>query len=101
MPCPCRGLEKSLSERHVRSTGRARHGQGMACVNQKRPHCVNQMRKTQSKPLAARHGRGTAWARHFMCELALSGGRAMAQAISRRHLTAEALVQCQAILCKR
>jgi len=32
----------------------------MASVNQTRPHCVNQMGKTHSKPLAARHGRGTA-----------------------------------------
>jgi hypothetical protein len=46
------------------------HGRGMACVNQTRPQCVNQMGKTQSKPLTARHGRGTAWARHGMCELA-------------------------------
>ena len=36
----------------------------MVSVNQTRPHCVNQMGKTHSKPLAARHGRGTAWARH-------------------------------------
>jgi hypothetical protein len=36
------------------------HGRGMACVNQTRPHCVNLMGKTQSKPLAARHG----WERH-------------------------------------
>jgi hypothetical protein len=47
------------------------------------PHCVNQMVKTQSKSLAARHGRGTAWARHEngmgaawerhgMCELAFT-----------------------------
>jgi hypothetical protein len=42
------------------------HGRGMACLNQTRPHCVNQIGKTQSKPLAARHGRGTAW----YCELA-------------------------------
>jgi hypothetical protein len=28
------------------------------------------MGKTQSKPLAARHVEGTAWARHGMCELA-------------------------------
>jgi hypothetical protein len=28
----------------------------MACVNQTRPHCVNQIGKTQSKPLAERHG---------------------------------------------
>ena len=30
----------------------------MASVNQTRPHCVNQMGKTHSKPLAERHGRG-------------------------------------------
>jgi hypothetical protein len=30
----------------------------------------NQMGKTHSKPLASRHGRGTAWARHAMCESA-------------------------------
>jgi hypothetical protein len=42
----------------------ARHERGMACVNQTRPHCVNQMGKTQSKPFAARHGSGIAWARH-------------------------------------
>jgi len=41
-----------------------RHGRCMASVNQTRPYCVNQMGKTHSKPLAARHGRGTAWARH-------------------------------------
>ena len=50
----------------------ARHGHGMASVNQTRPHCVNQMGKTQSKLLAARHGRGTVWVRHDMCELALT-----------------------------
>jgi hypothetical protein len=35
----------------------------MVCVNQTRPHCVNQMGKKQSKPLAERHG---------MCESALT-----------------------------
>jgi hypothetical protein len=44
----------------------------MASVNQTRPHCVNQMGKTHSKPFAARHGRGMAWARHAMCESALT-----------------------------
>jgi hypothetical protein len=34
------------------------HGRGMASVNQTRPHCVNQMGKTHSKHLAARHGHG-------------------------------------------
>jgi hypothetical protein len=37
------------------------HGKGMACVNQTRSHCANQMGKTQSKALAEWHGRGTAW----------------------------------------
>jgi hypothetical protein len=45
---------------------------GMASVNQTRPHCVNQMRKTHSKPSAARHGMGAAWARHAMCESAFT-----------------------------
>jgi hypothetical protein len=40
---------------------------GMACVNQIRPHRVNEMGKTLSKLLAARHGKGTAWERHGMC----------------------------------
>jgi hypothetical protein len=44
----------------------------MVSVNQTRPHCVNQMGKTHSKPLAARHGRGTAWAWNVMCESALN-----------------------------
>ena len=44
----------------------------MASVNQTRPQCVNQRGKTHSKLLAARHGRGTAWARHAMCESAFS-----------------------------
>jgi hypothetical protein len=52
LPRSCHGLEKSLSERHIR---------GMVCVNQTWPHCVNQMGKTQSKALAEWHGRGTAW----------------------------------------
>jgi hypothetical protein len=60
MPSPCRGLEKSLSERHIRGMAGERHGNGMVCVNQTRPHCVNQMGITQSKPLAERHGSGTA-----------------------------------------
>ena len=59
----CCGLEKN-------GMVGAGHGHGMASVNQTRPHCVNQMGKTHSKPLAARHGRGTAWARHATCESA-------------------------------
>ena len=44
----------------------------MASVSKARPHCVNQMGKTHSKPLAARHGRGTPRARHAVCESAFS-----------------------------
>jgi hypothetical protein len=47
-------VAESLSERH---------GSGMARVNQTRQYCVNQMEKTQPKPLAAGPGRGmgTVW----------------------------------------
>jgi hypothetical protein len=73
----CRGLERLLSERHGRGMAGERHRNGMACVNQTRPHCVNEMGKTQSKPLAERHGMwvlafNAAGKRHGMCELALS-----------------------------
>jgi hypothetical protein len=56
----CRGLEKSLSEQG-RGMARARHGRGMACVNQTRPHCVNQMGKTLSGTAWQGNGMGTAW----------------------------------------
>ena len=46
----------------LRRTAWSEHG--MASMNQTLPHCVNQMGKTHSKLLAARHGRVTAWARH-------------------------------------
>jgi hypothetical protein len=54
---PCCGLEKN-------GMVGTWHGHAMASVNQTRPHCVNQMGKTHSKPLASRHDRGTAWTRH-------------------------------------
>jgi hypothetical protein len=47
-------------------------GNGMVYMNQTRPHCVNQMGKTQSKHLAERRGRGTAGERHGMCESAFT-----------------------------
>ena len=53
----CCGLEKN-------GMVGAWHGHGTASVNQTRPHCVNQMGKTHSKPLAARPARGRAWKRH-------------------------------------
>ena len=61
----CCGFEKN-------DIGTAWHELGMASVNQTRPHCVNQMGKTHSKPLAARHGMDAVWARHAMCESAFS-----------------------------
>jgi hypothetical protein len=51
---------------------RAGHGRGMTSVNQTGPHCVNQMGKTHSKPLAARRGRRTTWAWHAVCESTLN-----------------------------
>ena len=41
----------------LRRTAWSEHGMGAASVNQTRPHCVNQIEKTHSKPLAARHGK--------------------------------------------
>jgi hypothetical protein len=60
----------ALSGRFQNGLVVAWQGNDMACVNQKRPHCVNPMGKTQSKPITERHGRGTAWGRYGMCELA-------------------------------
>ena len=65
MPCSdhlsmavlCCGLEK-------KGMVGARHGHGVASVNQIRPHCVNRMGKTNSNTIEARHGRGTEWARY-------------------------------------
>jgi len=53
----CHGLEKN-------GIVRAWHGHGLVSVNQTRPHCVNQMGETHSKPLEAQHGKGNGWARH-------------------------------------
>jgi hypothetical protein len=54
----------ALSRRFQKSIIVARHGRCMTCVNQTRPHCVNQMGKTQYKLLLARRGRGTAQSPH-------------------------------------
>jgi hypothetical protein len=51
------------------------HGRGMACVNQTRPHCVNQMGKkieTLSGTAWQGNGMGAPWERHGMCELAFT-----------------------------
>ena len=79
MPCPCYAptmpffsrAQHSRRETAVLCCGLEKNGMvgawnghGMASVNQTRSHCVNQMWKTHSKPSAARHGKGTAWALH-------------------------------------
>jgi hypothetical protein len=58
---PCRSPAVALRGRFQKGIFVAWQGKGMACVNQTRPHSVNQMGKTQSKPLAKRRGSGTAW----------------------------------------
>ena len=70
------GSPQAISQRSccamaLRRTAWSEQSMGMESVNQTRLHCVNQMGKTHSKPLVARHGRGTAWAQHAMCESAL------------------------------
>jgi hypothetical protein len=60
MPLPCHGLGKSLSEKHIR--GMAGEGHGM-CESNTAALCKSNG-KTQSKALAERHGRGTAWEQH-------------------------------------
>jgi len=57
-PCCAVAFRRTAWSEHGMGAAWAWHG--MASVNQTRPHCVNQMGKTHSKPLAARHGRGTA-----------------------------------------
>jgi hypothetical protein len=57
---PCRSPAVALRGRFQNGIFVAWQGNGMACVNQKWSHCVNQMGKTQSKPLAKWHDKGTA-----------------------------------------
>ena len=69
IPCPCHALTMPFSRPQHSTAVERRQCCGlekngtvgawhMASVNQTRPHCVNQMGKTYSKPLAARHGNG-------------------------------------------
>jgi hypothetical protein len=62
MPSPCHDPAMAWRSHFQKGIFVAWQGNGMVCVNQTWPHCVNQMGKTQSKPLAERHG---------MCESAL------------------------------
>jgi hypothetical protein len=65
-PCPCRAVPWPWEVAFKKAW--SWHGSGaawlgVACVNETRPHFVNKMGKTRSKPLDARHGRGmgTVW----------------------------------------
>jgi hypothetical protein len=64
LPWPWEIAFKKAYSWHGRGTVRERHGNGMVCLNQTQPCCVNQVGKTQSKALAERHGRGTVWEQH-------------------------------------
>jgi hypothetical protein len=102
---PCHAMPMLQSAVALRSRIRngmvvAWHGRGMACVNQTWPHCVNQIGKTQSKPLAARRGRGTAWERHGMCELAFSDSYScQAPTLSVTHLLVGLLLLILHVAC--
>jgi hypothetical protein len=61
---PCHIPAMALKGRFQKGIVVAQQGNGMACVNQTRPHCVNQMGKTQSNTLAEWHDKGTAWEQH-------------------------------------
>ena len=69
LPCCAVALRSRFQNHMVGARQGLGTGVGMACMNQIRLHSVNQVGKTQSKPLATRHGRGTAWARCGMCGL--------------------------------
>jgi hypothetical protein len=59
MPIPCCAM--ALRVHFQYGVVMAWYRCSMACVNQTRPNCVNQMGKTQSRLLAAWHDRGMAW----------------------------------------
>jgi hypothetical protein len=92
---PCRSPAVALRGRFQNGIFVAWQENGMACVNQTRPHCVNERGKTQFKPLAERHGRVTAWGRHGMCESALSVGKSLPVTGP----TARMCVLCYSVTC--
>jgi hypothetical protein len=60
LPRTCHEPAMALRGRFQKGKFVAWQENGIACVNQTRPHCVNQTGNTQSKALVERHGRGTA-----------------------------------------
>jgi hypothetical protein len=84
VPLPCRSFPFDFHSAAVFDSHIPWHGmcELALCVNQTRPHCVNQIGNTQSKTLAERHGsetagewprnsRVTARERHGVCDSAL------------------------------
>jgi hypothetical protein len=67
---PCDLHSAAVFDSHI---GPIQTYRAMVRVYQTRPHCVNQMGKIQSKPLAERYGKGTAGERHGMYESACNG----------------------------
>jgi hypothetical protein len=58
LPRPFHDPAMALRSRFQKGIFVAWQGNGMVCVDQTRPHCVNQIGKTQYKALAERHGNG-------------------------------------------
>ena len=90
----------------LRRTAWSEHGMGAAWqVWIRHGRTVNKMGKTHSKPLAAGHGRGTAWARHAMCESALKVPPVLRNPSQNSHKSRTALVKLTATfafgICKR
>jgi hypothetical protein len=68
MPSPSHDPAMALRDRFQKGIFVTWQWNGMVCVNQTWPHCVNQMGKTQSEALQ----NGMAGERLGMCELALN-----------------------------
>jgi hypothetical protein len=81
MPCPCRVVSWPW-EVNLRT---AWTWHGMTCVNRTRPHCVNQMGKTRSKPLAARHGTGMVCVNHTRPHYVNQMGKTHSKPLAARH----------------
>jgi hypothetical protein len=62
-----------------------RHGKGMVCVNQTRPRCVNQIGKTQSKTLAERHGNGMVCVNQTWPHCVNQIGKIQSKTLAARH----------------
>jgi hypothetical protein len=100
MPSPFRDPAVALRGRFQKGIFVTWQGNAIVCVNQTRPHCVNQLGKTQSKSLAERYGRGTAGERHGVCETVFSPSplhpvvTSLAHSVEQVHTLLTLLVYC-------